>query len=443
MSSGHEQSFWLWKEWYMVRDCPMDKTQIRESNQTQESGLNSDALKKNRFYALKYRGDQEDSPDVVTDHDATLCSVTPFVVMKFDVLSDVLDEPFSVSTLGCHYHILRVKDLGSKSPPLESVPIVKDFLEVFPDDLPGIPPEWEIDFVIDLLSDTQPISFPPYQMALTELKELKAQLKYGDVFIPQKSIQYVFTQKALNLRRRRWIELLKEYDMSVLYHPSKANIAADALSRMSMGSVTHVEYEKKELVHDVHRLARLGVQLVDSPKGGVMIQHGSESSLVIHVKSKQHLDPILMELKKFVLKKSVEDFSQGGYWAFQIGFGTKVKLSIAFHLQTDGLAERTIQIIDDMLRAFVIDFKGNWDDHLPLIEFACNNSYHSSIVMAPFQALYGRRCRSSIGWLEIGEFALIDPEVVYEAVEKVRIIRDRLKTAQIRQKSYADNREGP
>ena len=79
---------------------------------------------------------------------------------------------------GCHYHILRVKDLGSKSPPLESVPIVKDFLEVFPDDLPGIPPEWEIDFVIDLLSDTQPISFPPYQMALTELKELKAQLKY-------------------------------------------------------------------------------------------------------------------------------------------------------------------------------------------------------------------------------------------------------------------------
>ena len=65
------------------------------------------------------------------------------------------------------------------------------------------------------------------------------------------------------------------------------------------------------------------------------------------------------------------------YWkTFQSGLGTKVKLSIAFHLQTDGLAERTIQIIDDMLRAFVIDFKGNWDDHLPLIEFAYDNSYH-------------------------------------------------------------------
>ena len=101
------------------------------------------------------------------------------------------------------------------------------------------------------------------------------------------------------------------------------------------------------------------------------------------------------------------------FWkAFQSGL-TKVKLSIVFHPQTYGLAEQTIQTLEDMLRACVIDFKGNWDDHLPFIEFAYNNNYHSSIVMAPFEAIYGIRCRSLFG------FATIGPKVVYEAVEKV------------------------
>ena len=82
--------------------------------------------------------------------------------------------------------------------------------------------------------------------------------------------------------------------------------------------------------------------------------------------------------------------------AFQKGLDTQVHLSTAFHPQTDGQAERTIQTLEDMLRLCAIDFKGIWDDHLPLIEFAYNNSYHSSIQMAPFEALYGRRYRSLI-----------------------------------------------
>ena len=76
-----------------------------------------------------------------------------------------------------------------------------------------------------------------------------------------------------------------------------------------------------------------------------------------------------------------------------------------------------------MLRACVFDFKGNWDDHLPLIEFSYNNSYHSSIVIEPFKDLYERTCRSTIGWFEIGEFALLGSEAIYEAIEKVRLIR--------------------
>ena len=115
-------------------------------------------------------------------------------------------------------------------------------------------------------------------------------------------------------------------------------------------------------------------------------------------------------------------------------------LSSAFHPQTDGQSKRTIQTLEDMLRACTFDFKGSWDDHLPLIEFAYNNSFHSSIGMAPFEALYGRKCRSPIGWFEVGEAAVSGPDSVFETMEKVKFIRERLKTAQSRQKSYADVR---
>ena len=88
----------------------------------------------------------------------------------------------------------------------------------------------------------------------------------------------------------------------------------------------------------------------------------------------------------------------------------------------------------------MIDFKGSWDDHLPLIEFAYNNNYHSSIQMAPYEELYRRRYKSPVCWFEVGEAALIGPDSVLDAMEKVQLIRDRLKTAQSRQKSYADVR---
>uniref|UniRef100_A0A1U7YRA6 Uncharacterized protein LOC104247112 n=2 Tax=Nicotiana sylvestris TaxID=4096 RepID=A0A1U7YRA6_NICSY len=129
------------------------------------------------------------------------------------------------------------------------------------------------------------------------------------------------------------------------------------------------------------------------------------------------------------------------FWrSFQKGLGTQVNLSTAFHPQTDGQAERTIQTLEDMLRACVLDFKGNWDDHLPLIEFAYNNSYHSSIKMAPYEALYGRRCRSPVGWFEVGETELYGPDLIHQAIEKVKVIQERLRTAQSRQKSYSDVR---
>nr|GEX02051.1 putative reverse transcriptase domain-containing protein [Tanacetum cinerariifolium] len=87
-----------------------------------------------------------------------------------------------------------------------------------------------------------------------------------------------------------------------------------------------------------------------------------------------------------------------------------------------------------------MDFGGNWDTHLPLVEFSYNNSYHSSIKCAPFEALYGRRCRTPIAWIKVGEGKLLGPEIVQETTDKIVQIKERLKVARDRQKSYADKR---
>ncbi|GKB20067.1 putative reverse transcriptase domain-containing protein, partial [Tanacetum coccineum] len=132
------------------------------------------------------------------------------------------------------------------------------------------------------------------------------------------------------------------------------------------------------------------------------------------------------------------------FWqSMQEALGTCLDMSTTYHPQTDGQSERTIQTLEDMLRACVLDFEGNWDIHLLLVEFSYNNSYHSSVRCAPFEALYDRKCRSLILWAEVGEGHLIGPELVQETTEKIKQIKERLKTARDRQKSYADRRRKP
>ncbi|GJS68708.1 putative reverse transcriptase domain-containing protein [Tanacetum coccineum] len=96
-----------------------------------------------------------------------------------------------------------------------------------------------------------------------------------------------------------------------------------------------------------------------------------------------------------------------------------------------------------MLRACVFNFRGSWDTHLPLIEFSYNKSYHSSIRCAPFEALYGRKCRSPVLWAEIRESSLTGPKLVLDTTYKVVLIKEKLKAKRDRQKSYADNRRKP
>ncbi|KAI3804794.1 hypothetical protein L1987_26605 [Smallanthus sonchifolius] len=123
--------------------------------------------------------------------------------------------------------------------------------------------------------------------------------------------------------------------------------------------------------------------------------------------------------------------------------GTRLDMSTTYHPQTDGQTERTIQTLEDMLRACVIDFGNTWESHLPLVELSYNNSYHTSIKAAPFEALYGWKCRSPICWTEVGDSQLTGPELVFETSEKIVQIRNRMAAARDRQKSYADKRRKP
>ncbi|KAI3776204.1 hypothetical protein L1987_45976 [Smallanthus sonchifolius] len=123
--------------------------------------------------------------------------------------------------------------------------------------------------------------------------------------------------------------------------------------------------------------------------------------------------------------------------------GTRLNVSTAYHPQTDGQSERTIQTLEDMLRACIIDFGGSWDSHLPLAEFSNNNSHHTTIGMPPYEMLYGRRCRTPVCWGEIGQKELGSLEVVRETSERFDQIKARMKAAQDRQKSYADKRRRP
>jgi hypothetical protein len=120
--------------------------------------------------------------------------------------------------------------------------------------------------------------------------------------------------------------------------------------------------------------------------------------------------------------------------------GTRLEFRTTFHPQTDGQTERVNQILEDMLRACALDYRSSCDENLPYAEFSYNNSYQSSLKMAPFEALYGRRCRTPLSWDEVGDRQLFGPDLIKESEQKVKLIRDRLKVAQSRQKSYADSK---
>ncbi|KAI3768632.1 hypothetical protein L2E82_19462 [Cichorium intybus] len=272
------------------------------------------------------------------------------------------------------------------------------------------------------------------------------------VYSDHKSLKYLFDQKELNMRQRRRMDLLKDYDCEILYHPGKANREAN-------------DMKSERMVGYVDKLVE-NAQGVKTFQGRVWVpRHGETRQLLLEdahctrysihpgsTKMYRSLKPFYWwpgmkrDVGKYVKKcltcLRVKANHQRPY-GFQKQLGTKALMSTAYHSQTDVQTERTIQTLEDMFRASLIDFGGSRDDHLPLAEFTYNNTYHSSIQMAPFEVLYESPCRTPTCWSEAGEKTIAGPEIITETEMKIKSIREHMRVAQQRQKQYADKRRKP
>ncbi|GKC50582.1 putative reverse transcriptase domain-containing protein [Tanacetum coccineum] len=350
------------------------------------------------------------------------------------------------------------------------------------------------------------------------------------VFTDHKSLQHILDQKELNMRQRRWLELLSDYDCEIRYHPGKANVVADALSRkerskplrvralvMTIGlnlpkqilsAQSEARKEENFINEDLHGMinklepradkmlykmyqylkklywcltcAKVKIEyqkpsgllvqpeipqwkwenitmdfVTKLPKTAtgqdtiwVIIDHLTKSAYFLPMQKDDTLGKLTRQyLKVVVLRHGVlvsiisdrdRRFTLHFWKSLNKALGTRLDMSTAYHLETDGQSERTIQTLKDMLRACVLEFGKGWDRHLLLVEFSYNNSYHTSIKADPFEALYGRKCRSPICWAKVGDSQLTGPEIIHETTEKIFQIKSRIQAARDHQKSYVD-----
>ncbi|KAA3476284.1 Retrotransposable element Tf2 [Gossypium australe] len=325
------------------------------------------------------------------------------------------------------------------------------------------------------------------------------------IYTNHKSLKYLMTQKDLNLRQRRWLKLLKDYELVIDYHPGKVNVVVDALSRKSLfalramntrlnlsddGSILaelktrlvgFVYREMLSFLHEAHngflsvhpcstkmyndlkklywcqwKWDRITMDFVMSlpltPEKKdvvwVVVDRLTKSAHFIPARTDYSLDKLaelyVAEIVRLhgvpisVISDRDPKFTSRFWKKLQEALVTKLNFSTKLHLQTDGQSERTIQILEDMLRCYVLKFEGSWEKYLPLVEFAYNNSFQLSIKMAPYEALYGRKFQTPLHWTELSERQIHGVDLVRETEEKVKVIRDCLKAASGRQKSYAD-----
>ncbi|XP_024963668.1 uncharacterized protein LOC112503930 [Cynara cardunculus var. scolymus] len=298
-----------------------------------------------------------------------------------------------------------------------------------------------------------------------------------DIFTDHESLKYIFTQKELNMRQRRWLELLKDYDVQIQYHPCRANVVADALSRKSIGNVSSLTVQS----HIASDLERMGITLCYRGANELLASLTVEPTLVSRMKEAQQDDEelwaILQKAKddsqsnfrvddKGLLKNQrrhdaiwviVDRLTKSAHFLPIQEMYPVSKLSNLFQREIVRLHGTPVSITldqdprltsrfwkslhkawEDMLRACALEWSGGWDESLYLVEFAYNNSWQASIGMAPYEALYGRKCRTPICWNEVGERAIEGPELVRITTKQVEIAKQKMKEAQSRQKSYID-----
>nr|GEY72525.1 putative reverse transcriptase domain-containing protein [Tanacetum cinerariifolium] len=190
----------------------------------------------------------------------------------------------------------------------------------------------------------------------------------------------------------KWLELLSDYDCEIRYHPRMENVVADALSRKER--VKPLRVRALMVTIDLNLPSHI---LNAQPKARKEENYETEDLLEIAIYVSKCMTCAKVKAEHTSLP------------SLQKALGTQLDMSTAYHPQTNGQSDRTIQTLEDILRACVMDFGKGWDRHLPLVEFSYNNNYHTSIKATPFEALYGRKCRSPICWTEIGDSQLTCP----------------------------------
>nr|GEW99254.1 putative reverse transcriptase domain-containing protein [Tanacetum cinerariifolium] len=288
-----------------------------------------------------------------------------------------------------------------------------------------------------LMQRKKVISYASHQLKIHEKNYTTHDLELGAV-------------KELNMRQRRWLELLSDYDCDIHYHPGKANVVADALSRKEREPPLRVRALVMTIGLDLPRQilnaqteARkpenikkedVGVMLVENSRDPEKVRteklepcvdgtlclngrswlpcYGDLRTVIMHEshKSKYSIHPgsdkMYQDMKKLYWWPN-RKAEIATYRSLQNALGTRLDMSTAYHPETDGQSERTIQTLEDMLRACAIDFGKGWVNHLPLVECSYSNSYHATIKAVPFEALYGRKCRSPICWTEVREAQIL------------------------------------
>nr|GEW53228.1 putative reverse transcriptase domain, ribonuclease H-like domain, aspartic peptidase domain protein [Tanacetum cinerariifolium] len=304
----------------------------------------------------------------------------------------------------------------SKGKQLEDVPVIRDFPKVFPKDLPSLP-------LARLVMPFGLTNAPAVFMDLINRVRKPYLDKFVIVFINDILI-YSKNEKQHKEHLKAILELLKKEKLYAKFSKCefwipKVQFLADALSR-------------KERIEPLRVRALVMTIGLDLPRQIL------EAQIEAPIPENLEKEDVGGMIRKDIPKENLEPRVDGNK-----ALGTDISMSTAYHPKTGGQSEKTIQNLEDMLRDCVIDFGKGWVEHLPLCEFSYNNSYHASIKAAPYEALYGRKCRSPVCWVEVGEAQLTGPERIQETTKKIVLIKQRIQAAQDRQKSYIDLKRNP
>nr|GEW76230.1 putative reverse transcriptase domain-containing protein [Tanacetum cinerariifolium] len=322
----------------------------------------------------------------------------PYVRNAPCITQDLALSSVILATRGCQVFLAQVMEKKSDERRPKDIQVVRGFLEVFPEDLPGLPSVCQVEFQIDLILGVAPVAQAPYRLAPLEMQELSDQLQeladrgfirpstspWGApvLFVKKKDGSF---RMCIDYRELNKLTVKNRYPLPKI----------DDLFDQLQGS-------KIDLRSGYHQLR---VRDEDIPKTAFRTRYRHYEFQVMpcgltnflgHVIDSQgiHVDPAKIEAVKNWVSPTTPT---------ENALGTQLDMSTAYHPENDGQSERTIQTLKDMLRACVIDFRKGWEKHLPLVEFSYNNSYHASIKAAPFEALYGRKCRSPVCWAKVGD----------------------------------------